>query len=267
MTLLDELKVPLAAVLPTRSWAKSAVVALRVLAAATVTFRFRLMPPSAKEVLPADRDQGVLDLQVARCALQLGRRHEARGREAVDGEVRRGVHARGVLQVRDPLAQGVEVGDEGVAGVALTFAPTIAGYLQGRVVAQDGLGGEGRLAQQVPDDFRGELGLDQVEDPASLGAGGHGEVAGVEGPEVVGPHEAAVRLGLGPGVASDAQGGLVAQNRVADQRRLQKQIAHDAGRELLLHQVENLPRLRAGSSDQVAGVPRRLVQEGRPVLG
>ena len=103
--------------------------------------------------------------------------------------------------------------------------------------------------------FGGELGLDQVEDPASLGAGGHGEVAGVEGPEVVGPQEAAVRLGLGPGVASDAQGGLVAQNRVADQRRLQKQIAHDAGRELLLHQVENLPRLRAGSSDQVAGVP------------
>ena len=49
VTLLDELKVPLAAVLPTRSWAKSAVVALRVLAAATVTFRFRLMPPSAKE--------------------------------------------------------------------------------------------------------------------------------------------------------------------------------------------------------------------------
>ena len=49
MTLLDELKVPLAAVLPTRSWAKSAVVALRVLAAATVTSRSRLMPPSAKE--------------------------------------------------------------------------------------------------------------------------------------------------------------------------------------------------------------------------
>ena len=49
VTLLDELKVPLAAVLPTRSWAKSAVVALRVLAAATVTSRSRLMPPSAKE--------------------------------------------------------------------------------------------------------------------------------------------------------------------------------------------------------------------------
>ena len=49
VTLLLLLKVPLAAVLPTRSWAKSAVVALRVLAAATVTSRSRPMPPSAKE--------------------------------------------------------------------------------------------------------------------------------------------------------------------------------------------------------------------------
>ena len=43
MTLLLELKVPVAAVLPTKSWAKS-----RVLAAATVTSRSGLMPPSAK---------------------------------------------------------------------------------------------------------------------------------------------------------------------------------------------------------------------------
>ena len=48
MTLLLELKAPVAAVLPTVSCVMSAVVALRVLAAATVTSRSRLMPPSAK---------------------------------------------------------------------------------------------------------------------------------------------------------------------------------------------------------------------------
>ena len=53
VTLLLELKTPVAAVLPTRSWAKSAFVALRVLAAATVTSRSRLMPPSAKEASSA----------------------------------------------------------------------------------------------------------------------------------------------------------------------------------------------------------------------
>ena len=40
-------------------------------------------------------------------------------------------------------AQGAEVGDEGVAGVALTFAPAVAGDLEGAAVAQDGLAGEG----------------------------------------------------------------------------------------------------------------------------
>ena len=49
VTLLLELKAPVAAVLPTVSWVMSAVVAFKVLAAATVTSRSRLMPPSAKE--------------------------------------------------------------------------------------------------------------------------------------------------------------------------------------------------------------------------
>ena len=35
----------------------------------------------------------------------------------------------GVVEVRDPLAQGVEIGDEGVAGVALTFAPAVGRVL------------------------------------------------------------------------------------------------------------------------------------------
>ena len=38
VTLLLELKVPVAAVLPTKNWATSAVVAFRLLASATVTF-------------------------------------------------------------------------------------------------------------------------------------------------------------------------------------------------------------------------------------
>ncbi len=49
MTLLLELKAPVAAVLPTVSCVMSAVVAFKVLAAATVTSWSRLMPPSAKE--------------------------------------------------------------------------------------------------------------------------------------------------------------------------------------------------------------------------
>ena len=48
LMLLLELKAPVAAVLPTKNWAKSAVVALRVLAAATVTSRSRLMQRSGQ---------------------------------------------------------------------------------------------------------------------------------------------------------------------------------------------------------------------------
>ena len=55
--------------------------------------------------------------------------------------------------------------------------------------------------------------------------------------------------------------------RPPPERRLEEQVPHDPGRELLLHKVENLPRLRAGSSHEVAGVPRRLVQEARPLDG
>ena len=79
-------------------------------------------------------------------------------------------------------AQGVEICDEGVP------------------LAQDGLGGERGLAQEVRDDPRSKLRLDQVEDAAALGD----EVAGVEGPQVVGPQEAPV---LFPRIASPTSGG------------------------------------------------------------
>ena len=49
---------------------------------------------------------------------------------------------------------------------------------------------------------------------------------GVEGLEVVGPQEAPVRFRLGPGIAAEPQRGLVPQNRVADQRRLEKPVPY-----------------------------------------
>ena len=83
-------------------------------------------------------------------------------------------HPRAVLEVRDPLGQGVEGGDEGVPRVRLALAPAVAQNLEGAAVAQDG------LAQQVPDDLGRELRLDEVENPTSFGTGGHRKVAGVE---------------------------------------------------------------------------------------
>ena len=67
----------------------------------------------------------------------------------------------------------------------------------------------------------------------------------------------------GPAVDSDAERGLVPQNRVARQRRFQEEVADNPGRELLLDEIEDVPRLSAGSSRQVAGVAGRLVQETR----
>ena len=128
-----------------------------------------------RPVLLADGYQGVLNLQVSRCALQLGSLHEARGREAVDRDVGRGGDPAAVLQGRqagvdvvDRGPQTVEICDQGVPRVRLTLGPAVAGDLQRRPVAQNWLGGERGLAQQVTDDARSELRLDQVEDPAAL---------------------------------------------------------------------------------------------------
>ena len=201
MTLLLELKVPVAAVLPTKSWAKS-----RVLAAATVTSRSGLMPPSAKLASkappPFNRHQGVLDLQVPRRAPELGGVHEARGREAVDRDVGRGGDPAAVLQggysgvdVVDGGPQTVEGCDQRIARVRLALRPTVAGDLEGAAVAQDGLGGERGLAQQVADAIGGALRLHQIDDAPSLSAAVGDEVPGVQGYEIAGPQEAAVRFG------------------------------------------------------------------------
>ena len=254
-----------------------------------------------RAVFLADGHQGVLDLEVAGRALQLRRLHEGSGGETVDRQIGSGGDAAAVLQggdaavdgadVRlqgghpavdgvDRCAQGVEIGNQGVAPVRLAFAPAVASDLQCAAVAQDWLTGEGALAEQIPYHHGGELGLNQVEDPASFGSRGVGEVACVQGRQVVAPQEAGVRFRFGPAVAAEAQRGLVAEDGVALEGRFQEQVPYDSGGKLLLDQVEHVPALRARRADEVAGVCGGLVQEAgdgvvdlrlgsprRPVLG
>ena len=117
------------------------------------------------------------------------------------------------------------------------------------------MGGERGLTQQVTDD---ELGLSQVKDPTALSAGGRDEVAGIKRAQIIRPQEAAVRLRFGPGVAAEPERGLIAEDGVSGEWRLEEEVANDAGCELLLRQVEDLGRLRAGSPDEVAQVGVRL---------
>ena len=153
-------------------------------------------------VLLSNRHQGVLDLQVPRRAPELGGVHEARGREAVDRDVGRGGDPAAVLQggysgvdVVDGGPQTVEGCDQRIARVRLALRPTVAGDLEGAAVAQDGLGGERGLAQQVADAIGGALRLHQIDDAPSLSAAVGDEVPGVQGYEIAGPQEAAVRFG------------------------------------------------------------------------
>ena len=151
----------------------------------------------------------------------------------------------------------------GVAPVRLAFGPAVAGYLQGRAVAQDGLAGERGLAQDVPDHHRSELCLDQVEDPASFGARGVGKVAGVQGTQIIGAQEAPVRFRFGPAIAPEPQRGLVAEDGVALEGRFQQKVPYDSGGKLLLDQVEDVGAFRARRAHEVAGVRGGLVQEAR----
>ena len=100
-----------------------------------------------RAVFLADRYQGVLDLEIAGRALQLGRLHEGGGGEAVDRQIGGGGDAAAVLQGgdaavdganlglqgahaavdgRDRAAERVESGHQGVAAVALSLAPAVA---------------------------------------------------------------------------------------------------------------------------------------------
>ena len=127
--------------------------------------------------------------------------------------------------------------------------------LQRRPVAQDGLGGEGRLAEQVPDYPGRKLGLDQIEDPAPLCTRAVDKVARIQRLEIVGPQEAAVCFGFGPGVAAEPATwtGCPESHRRPGASR---------SRFLTMRGMNcSCTRLRAQSPHQVAGVPCGLVQE------
>ena len=183
-----------------------------------------------RAVFLADRYQGVLDLEVARRALQLGRLHEGGGGEAVDRQIGGGGDAAAVLQGgdaavdgadvrlegahaavdgRDRASERVEGGHQGVAAVALGLAPAVRLDLDDAAVAQDGAPGEGRPEEQAADDLGRELVLDEVEEAVALG---HrripSEVPGVERREVAVAQVPPVRLRLSVGVAGELERGF-----------------------------------------------------------
>ena len=166
------------------------------------------------------------------------------------------------MDVVDGGPQTVEGCDQRIARVRLALRPTVAGDLEGAAVAQDGLGGERGLAQQVADAVGGALRLHQIDDAPSLSAAVGDEVPGVQGYEIAGPQEAAVRFGR-----TSCRFGCGAWTGSPESRRpsaaFQEEVADNPGRELLLDEIEDVPRLSAGSSRQVAGVAGRLVQETR----
>ena len=103
----------MAAVLPTKNWAASRG------GVQGAGRRHRHVPVEAdasvgeagqqRAVFLADGHQGVLDLEIARRALQLGRLHEAGGGEAVDGQIGGGGDAAAVLQGGDPAIDGADL--------------------------------------------------------------------------------------------------------------------------------------------------------------
>ena len=125
-----------------------------------------------RAVFLADGHQGVLDLEISRRALQLGRLHEGGGGDTIHRQIGGGGHAAAVLQGgdaavdgadlglqgahaavdgRDRAAERVEGGHQGVAAVALSLAPAVALEFERRAVAQDGLGRQRAPAQERPD--------------------------------------------------------------------------------------------------------------------
>ena len=205
------LKAPVAAVLPTKNWAKSAVVALRVLAAAIVTSRSRLMPPSAKLASSAPsslrRSSGVSTKLVAVRLLTV--KSAVGATPPLFSKVVRRLSMEVTVEPR--LLKVATRGYRESDWPLLQQSQEIC-----RVDPFPSMGCADRRLwhRRFADDLRRELCLDQVVDPAAFGAGRHREVTSIERPHVVCVQEAAVRLGLAPGVAPDAQGGLVAQDRV-----------------------------------------------------
>ena len=210
---------------------------------------------------------GVPDLQVRRGALQQGRLDEARGRERVDGEVRRGGHPRAVLQGGDPAvdgrdraAEGVEGRHQRVAAVALALAPAVRLDLDDAAVAQDRPPGEGRPEEQAAYELGRELVLDEVEEAVALG---HrrvpSKVPGVERREVAVAQVPPVRLRLGKGVAGELERG-VREDGVGRQGRPGQEGLDLGRRHVGAHQGLEAA---VGADRKVPGVGQRLGEEAR----
>ena len=274
MTLLLELKAPVAAVLPTVSW---------------------VIAGQQRAVFLADRHQGVLDLEVARRALQLGRLHEGGGREAVDRQVGRGGDAAAVLQGgdaavdgrdvrlqgadaavdgrdvrlqgadaavdgRDRAAERVEGGHQGVAAVALGLAPAVRLDLDDAEVAQDPPPGEGRPEEQAADELGRELLLDEVEQAVALGhCGVPSKVPGVERREAAAAQVPPVRFRLGIGVAGELERGVREDGGGRQGRPGQEGLDHGRRHVGAQQGLE----ARVGADREVARVRLRLGQEAR----
>ena len=232
-------------------------------------------------VFLADRYQGVLDLEVARGALQLGRLHEGGGGEAVDRQIGGGGDAAAVLQGgdaavdgadvrlegahaavdgRDRASERVEGGHQGVAAVALGLAQAVRLDLDDAAVAQDGAPGEGRPEEQAADDLGRELVLNEVEEAVALG---HrripSEVPGVERREVAVAQVPPVRLRLSVGVAGELERGF-REDGVGRQGRPGQKGLDLGRRDVGAHQGLEAP---VGADREVPGVGQRLGQEAR----
>ena len=234
-----------------------------------------------RAVFLADRYQGVLDLEIAGRALQLGRLHEAGGGEAVDRQIGGGGDAAAVLQGgdaavdgadvrlhdahaavdgRDRAAEGVEGRHQRVAAVALGLAPTIRLDLDDAEVAQDPPPGEGRPEEQAAYELGRELLLDEVEEAVALG---HrrvaSEVPGVERREVAAAQVAPVRFRLRIGVAGELERGVREDGGGRQGRPGQERLDH-GGSDVGAHQGLEA---RVGADREVARVCLRLGQEAR----
>ena len=232
-------------------------------------------------VFLADCYQGVLDLEVAGRALQLGRLHEGGGGEAVDCEIGGGGDAAAVLQGgdaavdgadvrlenahaavdgRDRASERVEGGHQGVAAVALGLAPAVCLDLDDAAVAQDGAPGEGRPEEQAADDLGRELVLDEVEEAVALG---HrripSEVPGVERREAAVAQVPPVGLRFRIGVAGELERGF-REDGVGRQGRPGQKGLDLGRRDVGAHQGLEAP---VGADREVPGVGQRLGEEAR----
>ena len=235
-----------------------------------------------RPVFLADRYQGVLNLEVARCALQLGRLHEGGGGEAVDRQIRGGGDAAAVLQGGDPAvdgadlalqgahaavdgrdraSEGVEGGHQGVAPVALGLAPAVRLDLDDAAVAQDGPSGEGRPEEQAAYELGRELVLDEVKEAVALGhrrvpskvpCVERREAAAAQVPPVV-------RFRLAVGVAGELERG-VREDGVGRQGRPGQERLDHGGSDVGAHQGLEA---RVGADREVPLVGQHLGQEAR----